>query len=426
MPHAISSCVVRLLNIPDRLRAVVSWYLLSLCVEGPKRTQRFAAELSKKNKSQFSRLLKEHQALATDNLTELARQVALKQKRRPMVKGTPWTAFVICDATLHSRSSRHVQNAQSLSHGEGWVIGHQWTNIILVIADRVIPLVPIAFYSKKECTRRGIKYKTEHERLEEYLTELNLTEYLGLHVPSEVLVLMDSGYDDKRLQNLITGRGWDFLTALKKNRAVKTEKEFQTKGTKARQVDTLFRAVKKQSPWETVRVTTAGGKRRRSFRARQLSGHLRGVRSAVTVVCSEKYDKKGRRFFACSNTKVSLGAIVRTYTHRWAVELFHRTCKSNLGMEHAGVIEFDSLVSHVHWVYCAFLLLNEINAKKRESIPDCQRRLANAVRAVPFKKIRQLATRAGGKKELRDQCEKALRDLDALQSATQVRRASAG
>jgi Transposase DDE domain len=413
MPQTISNSFFRLLNIPVRLRGVVWWYLLSLCVDGPKRTQNFAAELSKKNKSQFSRLLKEHRALATNNLTELARQVALKQKRTVLVAGTPWSAYVICDATLHARSSRHVQNAQSLSHGEGWVVGHQWTNIILVIADRVIPLVPIAFYSKKECKRRKIKYQTEHDRLAKYLSELNLTEYLGLHTASEVLVLMDSGYDDKRLQNLITERGWDFLTALKRNRAVKTEKEFQTKGTKARQVDTLFRAVKKQSPWETVRVKTAGGKKRRTFRARQLSGHLRGVSSAVTVVCSEKYDKKGRRFFACSNTKVSLGAIVRTYTQRWLVELFHRTCKSNLGMEHAGVIEFDSLVSHVHWVYCAFLLLHEINAKKRESIPDCQRSLSKAVRAVPFKKIRQLATQSGSKAKLKAQCELALRDLDA-------------
>lgn len=413
MPYAISSCFVRLLNIPVRLQAVVSWYLLSLCVDGPKRTQSFAAELSKKNKSQFSRLLKEHQRLATDNLVELAKKMALKQKRETLVTGAPWTAFVIIDSTLHGRSSHHVQNAQSMSHGEGWVVGHQWTNIILVIAERVIPLVPIAFYSKKECKRRGIKYKTEHDRLEEYLSTLNLTEYLGIHAASEVVVLMDSGYDDKRLQNLITARGWDFLTALKKNRAVKTEKEFQTKGTKARQVDTLFRAVKKQSPWETVRVTTAAGKKRRSFRARQLTGYLRGVSSAVTVVCSEKYDNKGRRFFACSNTKVSLGTIVRTYTHRWTVELFHKTCKSHLGMEHAGVTQFDSLVSHVHWVYCAFLLLHEINSKKRESIPNCQRRLLNAVRAVPFKKIRQLATRADGKEQLKIQCEVALRELDA-------------
>jgi len=387
--------------------------LLSLCVDGPKRTQSFAAELSKKDKSQFSRLLKEHQSLATDNLTELGRQVARKLKRTLLVVGGPWTAFIIIDATLHGRSSLHIQNSQRFNHGEGWVIGHQWTNIILVIAGRVIPLPPIAFYSKKQCKRRGMKYKTEHDRVGDYLLGLNLSDYLGLHDASEVLVLTDSGYDDKRLQNLIISRGWDLITAIKKNRAVKTAKEFQTKGSKTHQVEALFRAVRKQSPWETVRVTAAGGKKRRKFRARQLSAHLRGVRCQVTIVCSEKHNKKGRRFFACSNTKVSVGVIIRAYTRRWAVELFHRTCKSRLGLEHAGVIEFDSLISHVHWVYCAFLLLDEINAKKRESIPECQRRLTNAVRAVPFKKIRQLATRAGGKEKLKLQCERALQDLDA-------------
>jgi len=413
MPQVISNCFNRLLKVPVRLQCVVHWYLLSLCVDGPKRTQTFAAELSKKDKAQFSRLLNHHQALATDNLNELGKHIARNQTRAPIVVGTPWTAFIIIDSTLHGRSSRHVQNAQSLSHGEGWVIGHQWTNIILVIGDKIIPLKPIPFYTKNECKRRGIKYKTEPERLDEYLAALNLIEYLGPHASEEVAVLMDSGYDNKQIQNCITKRGWDFVCALKKNRAVKTETEFQTKRTKARQVDTLFRAVKKQSPWETVRVTAAGGKKRRTFRARQLAGYLRGVSSKVTVVCSEKHNKKGRRFFACSNTKVSLGAIIRTYTHRWAVEIFHRICKSHLGMEHAGVVEFDSLVSHVHWVYCAYLLLNEINAKERDSIPDCQRRLLNEVRAIPFKKIRQLATRTDGKEKIKAQCKQNLFELNA-------------
>ena len=414
MPNVISSFVIRLLKIPARLQAVVGWYLLSLCVDGPKRTQSFAAELSSKNKSQFSRLLKEHRELAVANLTELGRQVALKLKRTLLVAGGPWTALIIIDATLHGRSSLHVENSQRLSHGDGWVIGHQWTNIILVISGQVIPLPPIAFFSKKECKRRRIKYETEHDRVEDYLLRLNLAQYLGFHDASEVLVLTDSGYDDKRLQNLIKSRGWNFITAIKSNRAVKTEKQFQTKGSKARQVEALFRAVRKQSPWETVRVTAAGGKQRRKFRARQLSAHLRGVRCQVNIVCSEKHNKKGRRFFACSNTKVSIGVIIRAYTLRWTIELFHRTCKSRLGLEHAGVIEFDSLISHVHWVYCGFLLLQEINAKKRESIPDCQRRLINAVRAVPLKKIRQLATRTGGKEELKLQCEQLLQDLGAM------------
>lgn len=413
MPKVISSCVIRLLNIPARLHDVVSWYLLALCTDGPKRTQSFASELSSKNKSQFSRLLKDHKALAVENLNDLARRVALKLKRALLIAGGPWTAIVIIDATLHARSSLHVQNAQRLCHGDGWVIGHQWTNIVLVISGQVIPLPPIPFFSKKECKRRAMPYKTEHERIYDYLAELNLSDYLGLHDASEVLFLMDSGYDDKYLQNLILSCGWDFITAIKSNRSVKTEIEFLTKGSKARQVEALFRAIRKQSPWETVRVNAAGGKQRRKFRARQLFGRLRGVYCPVNIVCSEKHNKKGRRFFACSNVEVSIGVIIRAYSQRWAIELFHRTCKSRLGLEHAGVMEFDSLIAHIHWVYCAYMILGEINAKKKESIPVCQRRLNNAIHAVPLKKIRQLATRIGGKEELRRQCEKALRDLDA-------------
>jgi hypothetical protein len=42
---------------------------------------------------------------------------------------------------------------------------------------------------------------------------------------------------------------------------------------------------------------------------------------------------------------------------RWAVELFHEDVKGHWGFEDVSTSSFDSVVSHVHWVYCAYLLL---------------------------------------------------------------------
>src|SRR5690606_6384546 len=115
----------------------------------------------------------------------------------PIVTGAPWTAGILIDATLHPRSSLHVQNSQRLHHGEGFVVGHQWTNLVLLIGDQTIPLPPIPFLSRSECKRRGIKYKTANEALEEYLADLNLASWIGCYLPSEIVVLSDSGYDGK-------------------------------------------------------------------------------------------------------------------------------------------------------------------------------------------------------------------------------------
>ena len=40
------------------------------------------------------------------------------------------------------------------------------------------------------------------------------------------------------------------------------------------------------------------------------------------------------------------------------MELFHKTVKQYLGFEDVATSGFDSVVSHVHWVYCAYILLS--------------------------------------------------------------------
>jgi hypothetical protein len=89
----------------------------------------------------------------------------------------------------------------------------------------IIPLPPIAFHSKKYCRESNLKYKTENESVLEYITQLNLEDYIGHYHPEEVLVLADSGYDDKRIEKAIIQKGWKFIIALKKRKIVKSEKD---------------------------------------------------------------------------------------------------------------------------------------------------------------------------------------------------------
>ena len=319
--NLIKKLVTSQLNIPSRLKEVVSGYLLSLMIESPKHTQTFASTPGDRDQSQYSRLLSGHGDLAKNSLADLGQKIGnalAKPGRQALVAGAPWTIAIIIDATLHPRSSLHVHNAQRFNHGQGFVVGHQWTNIVLNINGRIIPLSPIAFLSKNEWKRRGIAYETEHDRLIVYLDELNLAAVVGIYEADEVVVLTDSGYDNKRLQNAIVSKGWDFLTALKISRGATAANQ----SLQYRRIDDLFWATRKQAPWKTIRVETDGGKKRRKFRVRKLRGYIKGITCEVALVCSEKSAKTGKCFFACSRPGIDAGVLIRAYSKRWQVELF--------------------------------------------------------------------------------------------------------
>jgi hypothetical protein len=72
---------------------------------------------------------------------------AIKDKPEVLISGTKVKVAVVVDATLHSRSSRHLDNSQRLCHGSSFITGHQWTNIVILIGPHVIPLPPIPFFT---------------------------------------------------------------------------------------------------------------------------------------------------------------------------------------------------------------------------------------------------------------------------------------
>lgn len=389
----ITSLTADLLTIPTRLKKSVNAYLFSLMLITDRRSQTFAEGVTGVDQSNFSWLLRRHGDLAKTSLQELAQSFArqLSKQRPVLVAGTKWTVALIIDATLHERSSLHLQNSQRFNHGQGFVVGHQWTNVIVYVNGQAVPLSPIAFLSKKECRRRRVPYKTEHECIAEYLQSLNLAELIGFYNSDEIVVIMDSGYDNKTLQQLIVELGWDFVCSLKKRRVVTTLAQ-RNSGKKGRQVNELFLAAKKQAPWKTIRVQADGRKKRRRFRTRKLHGYLKGVTIEVAVICTEKSGRiKGRRFFACSNPKLDAGVIMRTYALRWTVEMFHKTVKQQLGLEEAGVRDFNTLEAHVHWVYCAWILLHKLDIPNATTLLEKQRRLTTLAHHAPWEqKIRKV------------------------------------
>ncbi len=396
--------ILSLLKIPDRLQNVVVNYLMMLMLDTGRHSMSRAAEASDLAVSQFSRLLLNHKDLAISSLQSLAITAARAAARelQPLCPKSPWKIAIIIDATLHNRSSIHVENSQRFNHGQGFKVGHQWTNILLTVNEQDIPLPPINFYTKKECERRGIPYQTAMERVLERLESLELSKYIGRYCPDDVVVLMDGGYDAKKIENCILEKGWDFIVSLKSSRSVKSSCSIEKPW---RSVADMFWSTRKQSPWKSVRFKSDGKRRRKGIRARKLTGYLKGVKGReIALVCSEKSKGEGRRFLGCSRANVCTSMVLQLYKIRWRVEIFHRDVKGLFGLEDVAAKNFDAVEAHVHWVYSTYILMSMMKidgglTARKDSVSKVIRMKATQSLA---REIQLLQGQYGGREKIRD------------------------
>ena len=165
--------------------------------------------------------------------------------------------------------------------------------------------------------------------------------------------------------------------------------------------------------WQTIRLTTHGTKRKRmEFRTRDTIGYLRYV-GQVQLVCSEprKRPEGRRKYLACNDMRVTARQVILGYRLRWVIELFHKTVKQHLGFEDVATSSFDAVMSHVHWVYCAYILLcmspPGVSADvKSLGTQQCQLRqfLANQEK----RRVLQQLTQMGGVQRYQDELRQAL------------------
>jgi hypothetical protein len=415
--RTLQTWIARRIAIRQRLERVCTSYLLLLMVVTTKHSCEEAARFSGLHKSQFCKMLKSHSKVAVSTLKSLSKKQARQfSKALQDLHGLPWKIAILIDSTLQHRASLHPENAKKFNHGKGFVIGHQWTNIVLIINDMLIPLPPIPYYSKPYCLEHELAYQTEHELVINYIDQLNLEDYIGSYDPRDVIVLADSGYDNKKIENAIANKHWNFIIALGKTRSVKSEMLYLTTPQSRAwcHIATFFRNHRRLK-WKTIRVMTNGAKRKRmEFRIRHTMGYLRYVGQAQ-LVCSEprKRPDGRRKYLACNDVKATARQIVLGYRLRWAVELFHKDVKQHLGFEDVATTSFDSVESHVHWVYCSYILLHMSLpgvSPDVKSLGDKQRQLQRVLANKEKRRVLQKLTQIGGVQRYKDELRQALAD----------------
>jgi len=411
----LQTWITRRISVRQRLERICTSYLLFLMVVTTKHSLEEAARFSRLHTSLFSKMLQSHAKVAIATLESLSKTQARQfSKVLQRVNGLPWKIVIIIDSTLQHRASLHPENAKTFNHGKGYVIGHQWTNIVLILGDMLIPLRPIPFYSKRYCQAHGLAYHSEYARVVAYLRTLDLEDYLGAYDRREVLVLADSGYDNKKIEKAIADNGWNFIIALSKTRSVKSEALSLTTPTSQQwcHIDTFFRRHRRLK-WDTIRLATSGNKRQRmDVRVRHTSGYLRYV-GKVELVCSELRNRPDgrRKYLACNDLRATARQMVTGYRMRWAVELFHKSVKQNLGFEEVATHGFDAVISHVHWVYCAYILLHMSPpglSPGNQNLGDKQRALQQGLADTEKRHILQKLTQIGGVQRYKNELRQAL------------------
>jgi hypothetical protein len=93
----------------------------------------------------------------------------------------------------------------------------------------------------------------------EYIEQLNLEDYIGAYDPRQVVVLTDSGYDNKKIQKAIAAKSWHFIIALGQTRSV-TSATLALTTPKAKpwcHIATFFRN-HRWLKWQTIRIQQSG------------------------------------------------------------------------------------------------------------------------------------------------------------------------
>ena len=93
------------------------------------------------------------------------------------------------------------------------------------------------------------------------------------------------------------------------------------------------------------------------------------------------------------------------------IELFHKDVKMHLGFEDVATSGFDSVQPHVHWVYCAYILLRMSPPgvpPAVKAVGDKQRHIQQFLANKGKRHILQQLSQIGGVERYKDELRQAL------------------
>lgn len=328
------------------------WYVAALALTPGRRTLRRMQSLvgsCPTDRHGIERLLKNkpdatRQILRALGYGRLARILAKKRRNR---------VHVVVDTTNNRRFGKHMEGAFKFRDNttSGYIVGHRLVVAIAVVGKSLIPLGGRLFIRKQDAERLGTKYLSQIDLAEELIR--GLPEIPGVQIE----VLGDSFFFCAQIVRVCRERNYVLTSRAQTNQTV-TGPGAGRRTTVGKKMRRLF--ARRQAKPVTVKVRH----RTRTFFVAQREHAFRKIGRINTVYSKEKGTKREPIALVTTDLAATPKEVIQRMGHRWAIELFFRSCKQDLGMGHYQGRHWEGVDQHLQLVLIAHLLLSCAGSRK--------------------------------------------------------------
>lgn len=297
----------------------------------------------------------------------------------------PGPFIFIVDATLCSQQGKKTQNTHSTGNRKrrpkkGRRYGknkhnrkncHSFTGGLLITPSGIRIPFQKPHYTKEYCKKKGLTHRTTAESAADMVRELPLPE------DAEVIVLGDTAYDAKTLQEACDERNYTWIVPCNPERVLAGEKPRP-------KVRSLLKDWSEKS-LKTIRFIPANGKyaayrrisryrmgpkaKSRTYYVHQEKREVQSVGKVQLVFSTTKRELKKAtandvKILMTNNLRMSVREVVELYSVRWQIELFFKELKSTLGFHQYQFQNFDAVEGWVELALATVLYLEWYRAKQ--------------------------------------------------------------
>ena len=341
----------------------VLWYVVALTATTGRRTVRrmqAAMPFAPSDRHGIERLLKDEPSAARELLRQLGHRRllrALGRKRRPRV-------FLALDTTNHQRFGRKMEGAFRFRDNStsGFIRGHRVVVLVAVVGRQIIPLGGRLFVRKEDAPAVGVEFKSQIDLAEELLRAVPL-------MPKDVTleVLADSFFFNTQIVKACRELGFVLTSRAHVTQTV-TGPGPGRRTTVGRRMARIF-ANRQAKP---VQVRQRG--RVRTYLVARRIQSFRKIGTINTIFSRERGKKKDPVAIVTTDIDATPRQVLERMGHRWAIELFFRSCKQDLGMGHYQGRHWEGVDHHLQLVLMAHLLLSCTADKSRDRVEKHHKR----------------------------------------------------
>jgi len=323
------------------------WYICGLAlVPGRKTVRRMQKHLpdAPTDRHGIERVLKNPPSFAPGFLRLMGRRrlaAVLEKKRHRRVS-------IIIDTTNQEHTGKEIEGAFLFKDNStnGYILGHRTVVCIALVGKTIVPLGCRLFIRKEDAPKLGTPYRSQIDLAEDLIQELP-----PFPLGNQVEVLADSFFFCKQLVKLCRSKEYHFTSRAKTNQTI-TGPGPGRRTTIGKKMKKLF-ARRQAKP-----VTTRVRRRTRTFLTARRLHTFRGM-GLVNVVYSRERGKKHKPVaLVTTDLNATPEQVIQATGRRWAIELFFRSCKQDLGMGHYQGRHWEGVDQHLQLVLIAHLLLS--------------------------------------------------------------------